>query len=48
MATKHGLVVFNSDGNIILDVTDRLTKISGEADIQQTEFVKQALFNVMI
>ena len=33
MATKHGLAVFNSDGNVILDVTDRLTKISGEADI---------------
>ena len=33
MAQKQGLMVFNSDGNPILDITDRLTKISGEVDI---------------
>jgi len=33
MAQKQGLVVFNSDGNPILEISDRLTKYSGEVDI---------------
>lgn len=33
MAVKQGLVVFNANGDPILDVTDRLTKICGEVDI---------------
>lgn len=33
MAIKQGLVVFNSDGDPVLEITDRLTKYSGEVDI---------------
>lgn len=33
MAQKQGLMVFGSDGNPILDITNRLTKICGEIDV---------------
>lgn len=36
MAQKQGLMVFGSDGYPILEITDRLTKYSGEADIYPT------------